>query len=139
MYERSTSMPAVFCPAFAIRWAHRIGSSVMEPLFSRNVHSPSQSSEPQTLIAGTRNRRSISSRTATALSLMFGPITARQPSSTSSPNASITALTVPLGRPSTSRWTSSTGRSIIPDSSPSLKTNSTGWTKSARMSLFGMA
>ena len=75
----------------------------MEPLFSRNVHSPSQCSEPQTLIAGTRNWRSISWRTATALSLMCGPITARQPSSTSSPNASITALTCPCGRPCASR------------------------------------
>ena len=55
MYERSTSIPAVVCPALRIRWAHRIGSSVIEPLFSRNVHSPSQCSEPQTLIAGTRN------------------------------------------------------------------------------------
>ena len=99
MYARSTSTPAVGCDALAMRCAQRIGSSLIDPLFNRNVHSPSQSSEPQTLIAGTRNRRSTSSRTATAFSLMWGPITATQPSSTSSPNAVIAALTLPFGRP----------------------------------------
>ena len=99
MYERSTSTPAVGWPAFAIRCAQRIGSSVIEPLFNRNVHFPSQSSDPHTLMAGTRKRRSISARTATALSLMCGPMTATHPSSTSSPNASMTALTVPFGSP----------------------------------------
>ena len=35
--------------------------------------------------------------------VVFGPNTAIHPSSTSSPKASVTALTEPLGRPSTSR------------------------------------
>ena len=87
-----TSTPALDWPAFAMRCAHRIGSSLIEPLFSRNVHSPKKSSEPHTLIAGTRNRRSTSSRIATAFSLMCGPMTAMHPSSTSSPNASISRL-----------------------------------------------
>ena len=118
-----------------MRCAHRIGSSVIEPLFRRNVHSPSQSSEPHTLIAGTRNRRSTSSRTATALSLMCGPNTARHPSSTSSPKASITALTVPRGRPCTPRYTIRTGRSIMFDSNPSLNTSSNGSVKRSSSSL----
>ena len=68
-----------------MRSAQRIGSSVIEPLFSRKVHAPSQCSEPQTLIDGTRKRSSMCSRTATALSLMTGPRIARQPSSHNSP------------------------------------------------------
>ena len=60
----------------------------------------------------------------TQLSVIAGPKTARQPSSTSSPYASITALTVPFGRPSTSRNTISTGRSMTPCFSPSSNTSS---------------
>ncbi len=81
----------------------KIGSSVIEPCGKENVHSPNQSSVPVTLMAGTLNRSSIASRVGTQLSVMCGPNTTRQPSSTSSPNASITALTDPLGNPSTSR------------------------------------
>ncbi len=81
----------------------KIGSSVIDPCGNANVHSPSQSSVPVTLIAGTLNRSSIASRIGTQLSVMLGPNTTRQPSSTSSPYASITAFTEPLGNPSTSR------------------------------------
>ena len=91
-----------------------MGSSVIEPCGRAKVHSPSQSSVPVTLIAGTWNRCSIASRVGTALSVIAGPNTARQPSSTNSPYASMTAFAEPLGSPSTSRKTSSTGRSIIP-------------------------
>ena len=100
---RSNNTPALDWPAFAMRCACKIGSSLIEPLFSRNVHSPNQSSEPHTLIAGTRKRRSTSSRIATEFSLMCGPITATHPSSTSSPNASIAALTLPFGNPYAAR------------------------------------
>ena len=62
-----------------------MGSSVIEPCGSENVHSPSQSSLPVTLMAGTWKRSSIASRVGTQLSVMAGPNTARQPSSTSSP------------------------------------------------------
>ena len=81
----------------------KIGSSVMDPCGNAKVHSPSQSSVPVTLIAGTLNRSSMASRVGTQLSVMFGPKTTRQPCSTRSAYASITALTEPLGRPSTSR------------------------------------
>ena len=81
----------------------KIGSSVIDPCGKANVHSPSQSSVPVTLMAGTLNRSSMASRNGTQLSVMLGPKTTRQPSSTNSPYASITALTEPLGRPSTSR------------------------------------
>jgi hypothetical protein len=53
--------------------AQKIGSSVIEPIENANVHSPSQSSVPVTLIAGTRKRSSIASRVGTALSVMLGP------------------------------------------------------------------
>ena len=69
----------------ASRSAQKIGSSVIEPMGSENVHSPSQSSVPVTLMAGTWNRCSIASLVGTQLSVMAGPKTARQPSSTSSP------------------------------------------------------
>ena len=68
-----------------MRWAQKIGSSVIEPIESENVHSPSQSSVPVMLIAGTWKRSSIASRVGTQLSVIAGPKTARQPSSTSSP------------------------------------------------------
>ena len=80
-----------------------MGSSVIEPCERAKVHSPIQSSAPVTLIAGTWNRSSIASRIGTQLSVMNGPKTARQPWSTSSPKASMTALTEPFGKPSTSR------------------------------------
>jgi hypothetical protein len=73
------------CPSLASRCAQNTGSSVIEPMESENVHSPSHSSLPVTLIAGTRKRCSIASRTGTQLSVMEGPKMARQPSSTSSP------------------------------------------------------
>ncbi|OOK78494.1 hypothetical protein BZL30_2521 [Mycobacterium kansasii] len=69
----------------ASKSAQKIGSSVIDPCGNANVHSPNQSSLPQTLTAGTRNRSSIASLAGTAFSLMCGPNTARQPSSTSSP------------------------------------------------------
>ena len=40
-------------PPLAIRSAQKIGSSVIDPCGNANVHSPSQSSVPVTLIAGT--------------------------------------------------------------------------------------
>ena len=63
----------------------KIGSSVIDPWGKANVHSPSQSSVPVTLMAGTLKRSSMASRIGTQLSVMFGPNTTRQPSSTSSP------------------------------------------------------
>jgi hypothetical protein len=57
----------------------------MDPIDSEKVHSPSHSSDPVTLMAGTRNRSSMASRVGTQLSVMAGPNTARQPSSTNSP------------------------------------------------------
>ncbi len=62
-----------------------MGSSVIDPMDRANVHSPSHSSVPVTLMAGTRKRSSIASRVGTQLSVMAGPKTTRQPSSTSSP------------------------------------------------------
>ncbi len=69
----------------AIWSAQKIGSSRMEPIDNEKVQGPSQSSEPHTLIAGTRKRSSIASRVGSALSVIDGPKTSRQPSSTSSP------------------------------------------------------
>ena len=112
----------------------KIGSSVIEPCGKENVHSPNQSSVPVTLIAGTLNRPSIASRVGTQLSVMCGPNTTRQPSSTSSPNASITALTDPFGRPSTSRYTICTGRSMDPSATASSNTRSKHRVKSAFIS-----
>ena len=80
-----------------------MGSSLIDPIDSEYVHSPSHSSEPVTLIAGTLNRSSIAVFTGSALSVIEGPKTIRQPSSTSSWYASMTAFTDPFGRPSTSR------------------------------------
>ena len=72
-------------PRLAMRSAQKIGSSVIEPFESEKVHSPSHSSVPVTLMAGTWNRSSIASRVGTQLSVIAGPKTSRQPSSTSSP------------------------------------------------------
>lgn len=80
----------------------KMGSSVIEPCGKANVHSPNQSSVPVTLMAGTLKRSSMASRIGTQLSVMLGPKTTRQPWSTRSAYASITALTEPFGRPSTS-------------------------------------
>ncbi len=96
------STPTSVWPPLASRSAQKIGSSVSDPCGKENVHSPSQSSVPVTLSAGTLKRSSIASRVGTQLSVMCGPNTARQPSSTSSPYASMTALTDPFGSPSTS-------------------------------------
>ena len=90
-------------PRLAMRSAQKIGSSLIEPIDSEKVHGPSHSSEPVTLIAGTRNRSSIACLVGSALSVIDGPKISRQPSSTSSSYASMTAFTEPLGRPSTSR------------------------------------
>ena len=128
------STPTSVWPSLAMRSAQKIGSSVIEPCGRAKVHSPSQSSVPVMLIAGTWKRSSIASLVGTQLSVIAGPKTTRQPSSTSSPYASITALIVPLGRPSTSRKTISTGRSISPCSSPSPKTSSNGRVRSLRIS-----
>ena len=49
----------------------KIGSSVSDPCGKENVHSPSQSSVPVTLIAGTLKRSSIASRVGTQLSVML--------------------------------------------------------------------
>ena len=90
-------------PRLAMRSAQKIGSSLIDPIDKENVHSPSHCSEPVTLIAGTLNRSSMATFVGSALSVIDGPKISKQPSSTSSSYASITTLTDPLGRPSTSR------------------------------------
>ena len=72
-------------PRLAIWSAQKMGSSLIEPIESENVHGPSHSSDPVTLIAGTLKRSSIASRVGSALSVIDGPKISRQPSSTSSP------------------------------------------------------
>ena len=67
-----------------MRSAQKIGSSLIEPIDSENVHSPSHSSEPVTLIAGTLKRSSMACLVGSALSVIDGPKMSRQPSSTSS-------------------------------------------------------
>ena len=54
-----------------MRSARKIGSSVIDPCGKANVHSPSQSSVPVTLMAGTLNRSSMASRIGTQLSVML--------------------------------------------------------------------
>ncbi len=68
-----------------MRSLQKIGSSLIEPIESENVQSPSHSSEPVTLIAGTLKRSSMATLVGSALSVIDGPKTSRQPSSTSSP------------------------------------------------------
>ncbi len=77
--------PTSVWPPLASSSAQKIGSSVIDPIDSAKVHSPSHSSDPVTLIAGTWNRRSMASRVGTQLSVIAGPNTAKQPSSTNSP------------------------------------------------------
>ena len=69
-----------------------------------------------------RPARSRYSRIGMAFSETIGPMTTRQPSSTSVRVASIADLTEPRGRPSPLRWTTSIGRSSRPDDSASSKT-----------------
>ena len=61
-----------------------MGSSSCEPIGNAKNHSPKASSDPVTLMAGTRNRSFRASPMATALSPMCGPKIARHPSSTNS-------------------------------------------------------
>ena len=63
----STRTPISASPRLAMRSARKIGSSVMDPCGKAKVHSPSQSSVPVTLIAGTLNRSSIASRNGHAV------------------------------------------------------------------------
>jgi hypothetical protein len=69
----STRAPTSVWPPLARSSAQKIGSSVSDPWGSEKVHSPSQSSLPVMLRAGTWKRCSIASRVGTQLSVMPGP------------------------------------------------------------------